>query len=209
MLDKKNLIFDLGGVLLDIDPAATISAMEAIGVKKTLISDGLNLKNSILLDFEKGLLSSEELCKYIASSMGRVCNEELFVKIRQAWCAMLCNVSEEKFRCLHKLREKGYKVYLLSNTNTIHWNVVKQKIYSIENRTLDYYFDNVYLSFEMHCCKPDTAIFEKLLAKENIIPNDALFFDDSLENCNAAASLGIKAQIMERNATWPQWLTRL
>ena len=104
------------------------------------------------------------------------------------------------------LRKQGYKVFLLSNTNAIHWEVIERIIASVEGGRIDDYFDGIYLSFEMQCCKPDKVIFEKLLAKEGIAAEDCIFFDDSQENCAAAASLGIAAHLMTRNAPWPQWL---
>lgn len=106
------------------------------------------------------------------------------------------------------LRKQGYKVFLLSNTNAIHWEVIERIIASVEGGKIDDYFDGIYLSFEMQCCKPDKAIFEKLLAKEELAAEDCIFFDDSQENCAAAASLGIAAHLITRNAPWPQWLIK-
>lgn len=206
MLDRENLIFDLGGVLLDIDPNATLDALRNLGVAERFLTDGLNIRNDILVGLERGCVSPEEMYCAIAGSMGKVCTTEVREQIRTAWCAMLGEAKIEKFRTLRSLREKGYKVFLLSNTNAIHWEAIEKKLRAIEGRPLTDYFDEVYLSFEMNVCKPDDEIFEKLLAAEGINAEDCLFLDDSRDNCATAASLGIASLLMERNAALPQWL---
>ena len=206
MLDRKNLIFDLGGVLLDIEPGATLDALRALGIGEQFLTDGLNLRNEMLLGVECGRVTIAEMYNVLAESMGVECTPHVREKIKAAWCAMLGEVAPEKLRCLRALREKGYKVFLLSNTNAVHWEVIEEKLCSVEGCQLADYFDGVYLSFEMHACKPDVAIFEQLLAAEGIVATDCAFFDDSRDNCAVAASLGIVSHVMERNARLPQWL---
>ena len=206
MLDRKNLIFDLGGVLLDIAPEATLAALKALGVSERLLTDGFNFRNEMLPGLECGLVAPEQLYSALAESMGVECSTEACKEIKNAWCAILGDFAVEKLRCLRDLRARGYRVFLLSNTNAIHWEVIERIIAAVEGVTVNDYFDVVYLSFEMQCCKPDRMIFEKLLAKERIVAEDCIFFDDSQENCAAAASLGIAAHLMTRNAPWPQWL---
>ena len=206
MLDRKNLIFDLGGVLLNIAPRATADALTAMGVDKSLITDGLNLVNPLLRGLECGTVTPKEIYTTVAASMGAELTPALAQSIKEAWCSMLRDAPAEKFQRLKMLRKKGYKVFLLSNTNAIHWEVIERIISAVEGGTVNDYFDGVYLSFEMQCCKPDRMIFEKLLAMEGIVAKDCIFFDDSQENCAAAASLGIAAHLMTRNAPWPQWL---
>ena len=207
MLDRKNLIFDLGGVLLDITPEATLAALKALGVDERFLTDGFNLRNEMLHGLECGLVAPEQMYAALAESMGVECSPEACKEIKDAWCAILGDFAVEKLRCLRNLRSRGYRVFLLSNTNAIHWEVIKEKLRAAEGRELVDYFDGVYLSFEMHACKPDAAIFEQLLDAERIDAVEAMFFDDSRENCAAAASLGIAAYVMERNGRLPEWLT--
>jgi putative hydrolase of the HAD superfamily len=206
MLDRKNLIFDLGGVLLNIDPRATADALAAMGVGKSLITDGLNLVNPMLRGLECGTVASDEIYAAVAATMNVEPSPEIVQSIKEAWCAMLRDVPIEKLQRLRTLRGQGYRIFLLSNTNAIHWEAIERIVASVEGRALAEYFDGVYLSFEMHCCKPDKMIFEKLLESEGLVAEDCIFFDDSRENCEAAASLGIAAHQMTRNAAWPQWL---
>ena len=206
MLDRKNLIFDLGGVLLDITPEATLAALKALGVGERFLTDGFNLRNEMLQGLECGFVAPEQMYVALAESMGVECSPEACKRIKDAWCAMLGDFAVEKLRCLRDLRARGYRVFLLSNTNAIHWEVIDEKLRAAEGRECADYFDGVYLSFEMHACKPDAAIFEQLLAAEGIDATEAIFFDDSRDNCAAAASLGIAAHIMERNGSLPEWL---
>ena len=206
MLDRKNLIFDLGGVLLDITPDATLAALKALGVGEKFLTDGFKLRNEMLHGLECGSVSPDEMYAALAESMGVECTQEVRERIKAAWCAMLGEFAIEKLHCLRDLRNRGYKVFLLSNTNAIHWEAIVKKLTAAEGRTSADYFDRVYLSFEMHACKPNAAIFEQLLAAEKIDADDAVFFDDSQENCNAAASLGIATFVMERNGRLPEWL---
>ena len=206
MLDRKNLIFDLGGVLLDITPEATLTALKALGVGERFLTDGFNLRNEMLHGLECGFVAPEQMYAALAESMGVECSSEACKSIKAAWCAMLGNFAVEKLRCLRDLRARGYRVFLLSNTNVIHWEVIDKRLRAAEGREPADYFDGVYLSFEMHACKPDAAIFEQLLAAEGIDAKEAMFFDDSRDNCAAAASLGIAAHVMERNGSLPEWL---
>ena len=206
MLDRKNLIFDLGGVLLDITPDATLAALKALGVGEKFLTDGFKLRNEMLHGLECGSVSPDEMYAALAESMGVECTQEVRERIKAAWCAMLGEFAIEKLHCLCDLRNRGYKVFLLSNTNAIHWEAIMEKLTAAEGRMPADYFDRVYLSYEMHACKPDASIFEQLLAAEKIDADDAVFFDDSQENCNAAASLGIATFVMERNGRLPEWL---
>ena len=206
MLDRKNLIFDLGGVLLDITPEATLTALKALGVGERFLTDGFNLRNEMLHGLECGFVTPEQMYAALAESMGVECSSEACKSIKAAWCAMLGNFAVEKLRCLRDLRARGYRVFLLSNTNAIHWEVIDKRLRAAEGREPADYFDGVYLSFEMHACKPNAAIFEQLLTAEGIDAKEAMFFDDSRDNCAAAASLGIAAHVMERNGSLPEWL---
>ena len=152
MIDRKYLIFDLGGVLLDIFPPATAEALAALGVREEHITDGLTLENPLLHSIECGNSTREELFAAIAESMGRELTPSLAEEIRAAWCALLGAAPAWKFARLRALREKGYKIFLLSNTNAIHWETITKIVAAAEGKQLEEYFDGVYLSFEMHCC---------------------------------------------------------
>ena len=208
MIDKKNLIFDLGGVLLDIFPPATAEALAALGVRKEHITDGLTLENPLLHSIECGNSTPRELYAAIAESMGKELTPQITEEIRAAWCALLGTAPAKKFARLRELREQGHRIYLLSNTNAIHWEVIEERVAATEGIALKEYFDGVYLSFEMHCRKPSTEIFEQVLKSAGIEAAETAFFDDSAENCQAAASVGIESHLIPRNGEWPEGLLK-
>lgn len=98
-------------------------------------------------------------------------------------------IPEYKLELLLTLRKK-YRLYLLSNTNDLHWNVCIPKFEYRGLRVGDF-FTHVFLSYQMHQAKPDIVIFQTVLKEAKLLPEETLFIDDSLENCRAAASLGI------------------
>lgn len=206
MLDRKNIIFDLGGVLLDIMPELTVTAFRNMAMENDLMIETMGFDDGVLKNFECGMITSEEFCCKMAGFVGCLYDKITAEHIKRVWCAMLCDISLQKIQSLRLLRESGYKIILLSNTNIIHWEVIKQKFLEVENNPVDYYFDSIYLSFEMHLCKPNVRIFQKVLELERLNACDCIFFDDSFENCNAASSLGISSYLMERNDPSPEWL---
>lgn len=213
MTGKKNIIFDLGGVLLDIDAEAAFRALAALGMSPSLLNEAACLNDDVMQRFETGQATSYEMFAYVASLLSPVAGmypaDILRNKIEQAWCAMLGNIDIEKMHRLLQLRSAGYKVFLLSNTNETHWQVVENKILALEGRPLSEYFDKCYLSYKMGLRKPSPAIFEALLADAGILAGESIFFDDSQENCDAAASVGIEVVHVERNAPLPAVLMNL
>lgn len=203
---RKNLIFDLGGVLLDIEPARTFDAFAALGVKREVLSEAFALSNSTMLALESGRISAAELFAYIAGLLPAekraLPAAELERALHDAWCALLGNFPLCKWQHLRELRTRGYRIFLLSNTNCLHWDVITRGIESLEGLALSDYFDGIFLSYEMGLCKPAPRIFEMLMERAAIEPGDTIFFDDSQANCRAALSVGIEAVVVERNSAW-------
>lgn len=112
-------------------------------------------------------------------------------KIDDMWNLMLLNIPREKLDLLLELRER-YMVYLLSNTNQIHWDYAGEEMFNYRGFRADDFFEDTFLSFKMHLAKPDKAIYEKVMKEANILPEETFFIDDSETNCRAAAALGIQ-----------------
>lgn len=210
VFNKKNLIFDLGGILLDIHPSRTFAAFAELGVDKGLLTETHSLANSTMLAFEKGEISPAELISYISSllppEVRNMPPEELEARVRAAWCALIGDLPLYKWQRLSQLRACGHNIYLLSNTNAIHWEAISRNIAAMEGRSVEEYFDRLFLSYEMHRCKPSAVIFTRVLADAGISAADTLFFDDSAENCAAARSVGIESVLVERNSPWGDFL---
>ena len=113
-------------------------------------------------------------------------------EIDALWNAMLLEIPREKLELILDLRGK-YMVYLLSNTNSIHWDYVCKNAFNYRGFRVNDYFEETFLSYEMHLAKPDKAIYEKVLQDANLLAEETLFIDDSEANCKAAEEVGIHA----------------
>lgn len=211
-LKKKNLIFDLGGVLLNIYPQRTFEAFAAMGIDRSLLTEKYTLSNKVMLDFEQGDISPDELCAYIKELLpSNACPlsiEQLKARIMDAWCALIGELPLYKWQRLVELRRNGYNIFLLSNTNAIHWERISQDISQLQGLPVEKYFDKIFLSYEMHLCKPSEEIFNRVLADIGISAADAIFFDDSPANCAAAEKVGMETVLIDRNSQWTDKLLK-
>lgn len=205
-MKNKTLIFDLGGVLLDIFIDRSFGALMALGMDSSLLTENRCLMDDMIQRYDRGDVSTEEFYSYIAESLPRSVRslpaEELHERIHDIWNMMLGSFSREKIEYIAYLREKGHRVVMLSNTNEGHWEAIERMFRYTTGAPLSDYFDELYLSFEMRMRKPEPEIFESLLRAEGVDAADCIFFDDSEENCNAARALGIESVVMERNKAW-------
>ena len=188
-MDKKikNIVFDLGGVLVDLDFKAAINGLQKAGfanVKEQLQSFD---REGIFQKFELGEMTAEEFRTAIRENSTVTLTDE---EIDALWNAMLMEIPREKLELILDLRGK-YMVYLLSNTNSIHWDYVCKNAFNYRGFRVNDYFEETFLSYEMHLAKPNKAIFEKVLHDANLLPEETLFIDDSEANCKAAEEVGI------------------
>ena len=190
-MDKKirNIVFDLGGVLVNLDFKAAINGLQEAGfanVKEQLLAFD---RNGIFQKFELGEMSADEFRTAIRENSTIELTDE---EVDNLWNAMLLEIPREKLELILELRGK-YMVYLLSNTNSIHWDYVCKNAFNYRGFRVGDYFEETFLSYEMHLAKPDKAIFEKVLSEANLLPEETLFIDDSEANCKAAQEVGIHA----------------
>ena len=190
-MDKniKNIVFDLGGVLIDLDFKSAINGLQKAGftnVKEQLQAFDLE---GIFQKFELGEISADEFRASIRENSNVSLTDE---EVDSLWNLMLLEIPREKLELILDLRSK-YMVYLLSNTNSIHWDYVCKNAFNYHGFRMDDYFEETFLSYEMHLAKPDKAIFEKMLNDANLLPEETLFIDDLEANCKAAEEVGIHA----------------
>ena len=190
-MDKniKNIVFDLGGVLVDLDFKSAINGLQKAGfanVKEQLQAFD---REGIFQKFELGEMTAEEFRSAIRENSTVTLTDE---EVDALWNLMLLEIPREKLELILDLRGK-YMVYLLSNTNSIHWDYVCKNAFNYRGFRVNDYFEKTFLSFEMHLAKPDKAIFEKVLQDANLLAEETLFIDDSEANCKAAAEVGIHA----------------
>jgi len=182
----NNIIFDLGGVLVDLDQQACIDAFAALGLPQ--VADYLTPygHQGPFGQIEVGEITIAEFCDEIRRIFNVSLTDE---QIENAWAAFLIHIPVYKIRMVHELNKK-YRVFLLSNTNLIH--IHKLKAFDDAGYPLKECFEKLYYSFEIGLSKPGKPIFEYVIKDAGIKPEETLFIDDSPANCRTAAELGMK-----------------
>lgn len=199
MIDDKikNVIFDFGGILVNLDKEATLKAFRALGYDADAYI-GTYAQKGPFAPLEAGLITEKEFVEEIRK---QACSEvPAPEQICRAWNAMLTGIPESRLRMLISLKRR-YRLFLLSNTNIIHWKY-SEPFFAFEGRRPKDYFERIYLSYECHLVKPDKAFFQKVLMDNGLIPDETLFIDDSADNCRVAAELGIHTFCSNQSDDW-------
>ncbi|MEM9076562.1 MAG: HAD family phosphatase [Bacteroidota bacterium] len=179
----KNIILDFGDIFINLDKPATARAMQPFGFEE--ITPELDV---LFKTYEKGNISSEAFLNSVAKVFPTASKTDLI----HAWNAILLNFPLHRLDFVEELsREKAYRLFLLSNTNDIHIEFVKQQMGKEDYNRFKSAFEVFYLSYEMGMRKPDTEIFQFVLQENNLKASETLFVDDTKENTDAASTLGI------------------
>lgn len=198
-LTYKNIIFDLGNVLVKLDEQATMRGFEKLGMDRY---EHVRENPKALRLFQGmgiGLVSDREFFDGFRKLTGSQASDE---QITEATNAMLRYIPNEKKRILLALRSAGYKTFLLSNTINLHWRYCRDKLFPMDSFTVNDYFDYTFLSQEMHMKKPDDEIFQAVIAQAAIRPEETLFIDDLEVNCAAAERNGLHTFQNEQFDDW-------
>ncbi|MDR1810345.1 MAG: HAD family phosphatase [Prevotella sp.] len=195
MRNIKNILFDLGGVIVGINKQNALNRFREIGLQN--IEDYLNeyRQNGIFLELEEGKLTKEEFYAEFVKLVGHDVPPE---DVDSGWLAFLTSVPEYKFAMLKELRKK-YKVYLLSNTNPAIVGWAESEKFSPTGEPITAFFDKCYYSFQIKAAKPDREIFEFVIKDSGLIPEESLFLDDGQANLDAAAKLGFKTYLANQD----------
>lgn len=190
----KNVIFDLGDVIIDISIPGTIAGFaQRSGLSNEQVKE-IYSSSSIFLDYEKGKISDQEFYMGANSLFGTNMTYEEFCEI---WNGMLLQIPSERLRLLEKVSGK-FRIFLLSNTNDIHLKRFTQMMKEVSpDKPLQNYFEKAYFSNLMGMRKPDAEIFEFVLKENNLNPLETLFLDDNAENIIGASRLGIQVTIVK------------
>lgn len=197
-LGIKNLIIDFGGVLIDLDRQRCIQHFEQLGLRDVEAMLDIYHQQDFFQKYEKGLISNDEFRNIIREKAGHPLTD---AEIDEAWNSFLVEIPTYKLELLLSLR-KDYMVYLLSNTNDIHWQWSCEHAFRYKAFRVEDYFERIYLSYEMHVAKPDAAIFQQVLEETGIAPEETLFIDDSADNCRTAEALGIHTYTPKAHEDW-------
>lgn len=189
MGNVKNLIFDLGNVLFDIDFSLLNEAFASIGIQGFDQHFTLNKSHPLFLDLEMGFINELEFYEGVRALTNLPVGND---QIKNAWNALLVGFRKDSIQWI-KENNTNYATYLFSNTNQIHHDYF---VSDFENKVAPYSFTSLfitpYYSHEMGMRKPDPASFTYILNKEGLKASETLFIDDNEPNINAAASIGLQ-----------------
>ena len=194
----KNLLIDLGGVLINLDRQRCIENFQKLGLRNVEDLLDIHNPNGLLMQQEKGLITPAEFRDGVRKMIGKAVSDK---QIDAAWNSFLVDIPRFKLDMLLKLREK-YVVYLLSNTNEIHWKWACEHAFPYRGFRVEDYFEKMYLSYEMKMVKPAEEIFRGLLEDANLDPHETFFIDDSEANCQGAQALGISTYTVKPGEDW-------
>lgn len=182
----KTVIFDLGGVLMDLDKQACIDAFRKLGYEHVEeLLDAYSQKGAFL-QLEAGQISVDKFHDEVRRAIGKPVTDK---QIDDAFLKFLVDIPDYKLDMLLDLK-KEYQVFMLSNTNPIMMDWMKNHSFRKQGLTIEDYFDRLFLSYEMGVTKPHEEIYRKVIEDSGINPAEALFIDDSEKNVAAARSLG-------------------
>jgi putative hydrolase of the HAD superfamily len=202
----KNIIFDLGGVIINLDPLKTIAEFNRLSYMpfESLYSQAK--QNDLFNEFDKGKISTYDFFTEIRRQLRyEGPNEAMYA----AWNAMLLDVPEERLDMLLETKQH-YRTFLLSNTCEPHIGSFENDLYIKHGvRNFNDYFDTVYYSCRMGMRKPDKEIFEFVLAKNNLNPRETIFIDDSVQHVKGAGECGISAFLLPKNTEIVDFLREL
>jgi glucose-1-phosphatase len=189
-MDKsiKTIIFDLGGVILDLSVDKTIEAFANLaGINKEKATTLFHTSPEFNL-YEKGGMTDEQFRQFLRSAYTPNSSDQ---EIDAAWNQMLRGIPVVKLNLLEKLKTQ-YTVFLLSNTNEIHLRYINANLLPLNTVGLDQYFHRAYYSHRMLKRKPDAEIFEQVIQENGLVAEQTLFLDDNLMNIKGGESVGIK-----------------
>jgi HAD superfamily hydrolase (TIGR01509 family) len=184
----KNIIFDFGGVILNLDVSATLRAFDELGIKDIANSTGHYYRDPVFNQYEIGAVSDQEFRNVVKTLSNQPLTDD---QIDQAWTKMLQDIPKDRVDFILELK-KSYRIFLLSNTNHIHqlrFEPYFEKLYGFPFSGL---FERIYYSHDEGIRKPDSEAFTNVLEKSELIASESLFIDDSLENIKTADRVGMK-----------------
>lgn len=200
----KNLLFDFGGVLVDLDRERCIRAFNQLGFDlRPCLGD--YAQNGIFSQLERGQLTLPQFCEALRNQSGlsTITDEQIIA----AWRQFLLTIPDERLDSLIRLRER-FPLYLLSNTNEVHWEMAQNDLFLYKGNTVDDFFKQIFLSYELGIEKPSPAIFQAVLDGTGICAEETLFIDDAEVNCEAARALGFKVYCPKTPGCWIDYLEK-
>lgn len=191
--EYRTIIFDLGGVIINLKKQNCIDAFKALGYDAIENMLGEYKQGGEFLALEEGRLSPKEWRESVRKNIASHVTDQ---QIDDAFNAFLVDIPVNKLRMLQTLK-KSYRIAMLSNTNKVMFESKIPELFKIDGLTMEDYFDEFFLSYKMGMSKPSEEIFIKVAEDLDINPNEALFIDDSQSNIDAASKLGFQTMLVK------------
>jgi glucose-1-phosphatase len=193
MKNIKNIIFDLGGVIINLDTSLTQLEFNKLSQVPFESIYAPNQQIELFSLFDKGTISEYEFFKELKKQIRHQGPDE---ELLAAWNAMLLDIPEKRLDVLVKMKQ-NYNTYLLSNTCEPHIEAIQKYLYNEHGvKDLSDYFDGVYYSCRLGMRKPEKKIFEHLLQNNALNPEETVFIDDSIQHVKGAGECGINAYLL-------------
>lgn len=185
----KNILFDLGGVILNINMNASIKAFQSLGFNQSIINTNQTFSHKFFSEFQNGELSVTKFYDTLRNTLGNpaITDEQ----IAEAWNKMIIDIPAERVQVLKELNEK-YNIYLFSNTNAIHIEKLETEFHSKYGFNFHSLFKKVYYSHKIFDSKPKVSSYLKVVKDAGIIAEESLFIDDLEKNIIGAQMAGLK-----------------
>ncbi len=198
----KNIVFDFGGVICDIDSQRCVEEFRKIGLDKDIFPQQYSQFEGIFQQIDRGVMSAAEFYETLRqkSSMPGVTDQQ----IRNAWVSLIDPVQPERYEALRQLKDH-YNLFILSNSNEIHWDFIQRCCMSYEGEDVTLWFKHIFLSHVLHLEKPEAELFQAVLDTAHIAASETLFIDDSQANLDGAAKLGYHTML----STQGDWTSKL
>ncbi len=187
------VIFDLGGVIINLDYNLTIRSFEELGMKNFNEVYSQLAQSTLFDDYETGRISSQHFVNKLLDHVPPGTSPN---RIVAAWNAMILDVPKDKPALLKTLHAQT-PIFLLSNTNEIHMQKVHRAWSNSSEEALQDHFSKVYLSFQMGMRKPDVEIFHKVCEEQDLVPERTLFIDDSPQHIEGAKLAGLQTFLLK------------
>ena len=188
--DYKNIIFDFGGVIINIDPMLTVKAFAKLSPELTEEKSMQVIQDPMFRRFEKGEISESELRSGITSMLD-IQTPLSDIDFDKAWDGMILDLPKARLDLIQSL-QTDHRLFLLSNTNSIHMRKVSEVVQqTIQVNSIDHYFEKAYYSHLVGMRKPDREIFDLVLNENELDPKETVFLDDFPINFPGAVEAGI------------------
>ena len=195
--DVTAIVFDFGGIFINLDYNATINAFKELGIENFDELYSQAQQSNLFDNYETGKISSQRFINRLLDFLPAKTTPNQVV---EAWNAMLLNIEPEKIKLLAELR-KSYPVYLLSNTNDLHIEVAFRRWKNTIGESIHESFDKIYLSHEVGLRKPNKEVFELVCNENNLEPKHTLFIDDTEQHINGAKLIGLQTHLHVTNSS--------